>query len=262
MGKVAFAVAAHPDDTEFMLAGTLLLLGRAGYDLHYMNVGNGSCGTASMDRDEIVQVRTREAREAAAVLGATFHEPLVDDLQIYYTPQLVARLCAVVREVDPEIMLLQSPQDYMEDHMNAVRLGVTAAFCRGLRNFVTDPPTAGAQSDVALYHGQPHGLQDQLCRPVHPDLYVDISSVIAHKRQALACHASQKEWLDKSQGMDSYLKAMEDMSAETGAMSGRFTFAEGWRRHLHFGFCAEDFDPLGEALGDLVALENSKGDDR
>ena len=38
------------------------------------------------------------------------------------------------------IVLLQSPVDYMEDHVNASRLGVTAAFSRGIPNFVTDPP--------------------------------------------------------------------------------------------------------------------------
>jgi hypothetical protein len=31
-------------------------------------------------------------------------------------------------------------------------------------------------------------------------------------------------------------------------MSGRFEYAEGWRRHLHLGFCAADADPLSAAL--------------
>jgi hypothetical protein len=68
------------------------------------------------------------------------------------------------------------------------------------------------------------------------------------KRAALAAHRSQKEWLDKSQGMDSYLEAMEEMSLEVGRMSGRFVHAEGWRRHLHLGFSASDIDPLAESL--------------
>jgi len=32
-------------------------------------------------------------------------------------------------------------------------------------------------------------------------------------------------------------------------MSRRFRHAEGWRRHSHWGFCAEDADPLRDALG-------------
>ena len=43
--KTAIAIAAHPDDIEFYMAGTLLLLKRAGYEIHYMNVANGNCGS-------------------------------------------------------------------------------------------------------------------------------------------------------------------------------------------------------------------------
>jgi hypothetical protein len=35
-------------------------------------------------------------------------------------------------------------------------------------------------------------------------------------------------------------------------MSGRFAYAEGWTRHLHLGYCAEDADPLLEALPDSL----------
>jgi hypothetical protein len=72
------------------------------------------------------------------------------------------------------------------------------------------------------------------------------------KRAALACHASQKEWLDATQGMDSYLHAMETFSAEVGRMSGAFASAEGWRRHAHLGFCAEDDDPLRDLLDNVT----------
>jgi len=252
MPKATFAVAAHPDDVEFMMGGTLLLLGRAGYELHYMTVANGSCGSASVGAEEIVAIRSAEARAAAGVLGAAYHGPLVDDFQIHYTPALTARLCAIVREVEPEIVLIPSPADYMEDHVNVSRLMATAAFCRNMPNFPTDPPAEAVHSHVALYHAMPAGLRDQLRRPVQPDFCVDVAGVLDAKRAALACHASQKEWLDRTQGMDSYLAAMEALAAEVGRMSGRFSHAEGWQRHLHLGFGPEDFDPLCDALGEAV----------
>jgi hypothetical protein len=50
--------------------------------------------------------------------------------------------------------------------------------------------------------------------------------------------------------MDSYLVTMHDLMRSVGRLSGgRFEFAEGWRRHLHLGFCAVDADPLTAALG-------------
>jgi LmbE family N-acetylglucosaminyl deacetylase len=252
MAKRAFAVAAHPDDIEFHMAGTLILLGRAGYELHYLNIANGSCGTTQYDREEIIRIRRSEARAAAESIGAVYHESLVDDLEIFYEKALLARVSAVMREVAPEIVLTHSPVDYMEDHQNACRLAVTSAFCRGMPNFPTDPPVAPVSGDVTVYHAQPHSNLDPLRQVVVPDIFVDVESVLEQQRAMLACHHSQKDWLDESQGMDSYLLTMIDMSRQVGTLSGKLAFAEGWRRRLHFGFCSEDADPLTVALGDLV----------
>ena len=102
---------------------------------------------------------------------------------------------------------------------------------------------------TCLRHGrQPGDLEAGGRQPVEPDFYTDITSVLARKRALLACHASQKDWLDATQGMDAYLDDMEHMSREVGTMSGRFEFAEGWRRHSHLGFGPEDFDPLQDLL--------------
>jgi LmbE family N-acetylglucosaminyl deacetylase len=252
---VALAAAAHPDDIELMMAGTMLMLARVGCELHYINLCNGSMGTAEHDRETIIALRADEAREAARVLGATWHPPMVDDLDLYYDRSLPRRLGAIVRDVRPSIMLVQSPQDYMEDHMNASRVAVTAAFCRGMRNFITDPPRDPVQGEVTLYHALPWGLRDPLRRVIRAGQYVDIAPVLATKRAALAAHKSQKEWLDRSQGLDSYLTTIEDMAQQVGRMSGKFDYAEGWRRHLHLGFCTESADPLSALLGDSIIID-------
>ena len=248
MPKRAFAVAAHPDDIEFLMAGTVIRLAEAGYEIHYLAIASGSCGTMTLPVDEIVRIRRDEAMAAAASIGALYHESLVADIEIFYAKGLLAKVAAVMRQVAPEILLVQSPSDYMEDHQAAARLAVTAAFCRGMRNFPTDPPREPVEGNMAVYHAQPHGNRDPLRQMVRPDLFVDISNVLDRKRATLACHRSQKQWLDESQGMDSYLVAMEDFSREAGRMSGRFEYAEGWRRRLHLGFGPEDFDPLSAAL--------------
>jgi len=254
--RCAFAIAAHPDDVEFQMAGTLVLLGRAGYELHYMNIANGCCGTVEHSREEIIAIRRDEARAAAASIGAVYHESLVDDLAIFYEAGLLARVSAVMRAVAPEILLTQSPQDYMEDHQNAARLAVTAAFSRGMPNYVTDPPCVPVTHPVTVYHAQPHGNRDALRQPVKPELFVDVTDVMAIKTEMLACHASQRGWLDVSQGMDAYTQTMRTLCAEVGAMSGEFAYAEGWRRRSHYGFGQENADPLSKALGDL-ALANA-----
>jgi N-acetylglucosamine malate deacetylase 1 len=247
--KVAMAIGAHPDDIEFLMAGTLLLLRRAGYRTHYLNVASGSCGSSILSAAKIRATRRRESRAAASILGAIHHPSLVEDLEIYYERTILQRLAAVVREVNPSILLVPSPQDYMEDHTNTCRLAVTAAFVRGMRNFRTQPARSPVTGEVTVYHAMPHGLRDPLRRRVIPGLWVNTTMVREEKRNALAEHRSQQQWLETSQRMNLHLQTMESFARELGRMSGRFRFAEGWRRHLHYGFCAETADPLRAALG-------------
>jgi len=248
--KKAIAIAAHPDDIEFFMSGTLMLLRDVGYEVHYINLANGSCGSMEHDAKSIASIRRSEAQDAAASIGAVFHESICSALENFYEKPLLAKVASVVREVAPEILLTHSPSDYMEDHMNACRLAVTAAFCRGMPNFPVDPQRPPVDQKVTVYHAQPYGNHDPLRQTVHPDLFVNTTDVIDRKVQMLAHHKSQKEWLDRSQGMDSYLHTLRELDREVGSMSGVFQFAEGWRRHLHLGFCDENDDPLSDVLAD------------
>jgi N-acetylglucosamine malate deacetylase 1 len=251
---ICMAIGAHPDDIEFMMGGTLLLLRQAGWESHYFNLANGSCGSAVHSAARLRAIRRREAQAAARELGAVYHESFVDDLEIYYERPSLRRLAALLREVNPSILLVPSPQDYMEDHTNTCRLAVTAAFVRGMRNFRTTPARQPAEGDLTVYHAMPHGLRDPLRRRVIPGAFVNTGPVQAMKQAALARHHSQQHWLDASQNMNEYLQTMDGFARELGRMSRRFGHAEGWRRHLHYGFCASGADPLRDALGPLYLV--------
>ena len=250
----ALAIAAHPDDIEFMMAGTLLLLKERGWEIHYFNLSTGNCGSVRHGAATTRRLRLAEAKRAAKILGAHFHPPIADDLEIFYDLRLLRRVAAVIREVQPSIVLTHSPQDYMEDHTNTARLALTAAFARGMPNFATTPKHRAVAGDVTVYHAMPHGLRDGLRRKISAELFVNTMSVHATKLAALAEHRTQQDWLDVSQGMNSYLRSMEDASRAVGKMSRRFKHAEGWRRHSHPGFCAENADPLRAALGAQCVL--------
>lgn len=245
-----FAIAAHPDDIEIVMAGTLSLLKDAGFDVHYMNVANGCCGSTVYGRDELIAMRREEALEACRIAGFTFHDSLVNDMEVMYDKPTLFRLSAIVREVRPTIVLTHSPFDYMEDHTNTCRLATTAAFARCMPNFPCEPAKPAYFEDVTVYHAQPHGNCDPLYGPVLPKLFIDVGSKMDLKTEMLAAHKSQKLWLDQSQGMDSYLHTMQEMMRAVGRLSGgRVEYAEGWRKHLHLGFSAADCDPLAETLG-------------
>jgi len=250
--KTALAIAAHPDDIEFMMAGTLLLLKNAGYEIHYMNLASGSCGSVEYDVATTRKVRLGEAQAAAEILGAYFHPPLCDDLEIMYDLKTLRQLAGIIREVQPTVLLTHSPADYMEDHTNTCRLAVTAAFARGMPNFETTPSHPTENYACTVYHAMPHGLRDALRRKVMAGAFVNTAAVQAAKMEALKAHQSQQHWLDASQKMNSYLQTMEDISLEVGRMSQQFLHAEGWRRHLHYGFCSPEADPLQDLGKDYL----------
>jgi len=249
MNRTAIAIAAHPDDIEFHMAGTLLQLRRAGWEIHCFNLSSGSLGSTVMTKAKTRKVRRGEAREAARLMGAGWHPPISHDLEIAYTVANVRRVAAVIREVNPGVVLTHPPVDYMEDHTETCRLAVTAAFAKGFPNYRTTPPRVPAEGEVTLYHCMPHMLSDTYGRRVYPEAWVDVTGVMEEKTAALAAHQSQKQWLDETQGMDSYLKIMQGFCETMGKESGKFRWAEGWRRHLHAGYCREGADPLRDALG-------------
>jgi LmbE family N-acetylglucosaminyl deacetylase len=246
------AAVAHPDDIEFLFAGTLLLLQEAGCSLHMWNLADGSCGSLDRSAADTAQLRAEEAKRAAALAKAQIHPALFPDLGVFYDKPSLAAVSAKVREIHPQIILTHSPSDYMEDHQNVCRLITTAAFSRGMSNYRTNPEVAPYSEPVRIYHAPPHGLRDQLCEPFQSDYLCEIASVLDRKREMLSCHRSQFAWLEGSQGMNSPVAEMEQLCREIAGWGDGLESAEAWRRHSHLGFCAPDFDPLPELLGNYL----------
>ncbi len=245
----ALALAAHPDDIEFVMAGTLLQLRDQGWEIHCCNLSTGNMGSTAMTAAQTARTRRAEAQAAAKLMDAKWHAPIGDDLAIFYTEENIRRVCAIVRDARPRVILTHALADYMEDHMITARIAVTAAFARGVPNYRSLPTRKPCLDACVIYHAMPHGQRTPTRVRVFPEGFVDTADVHARKRAALACHASQKEWLDKTQGMDSYLKTMDGFSLALGRQSRRFKHAEGWVRHLHYGFSDEADNPLRDALG-------------
>ena len=252
--QVVFAVGAHPDDVEFNMAGALSLLAKAGWEPHMMNVSRSNLDSNELSEPEITHIRRQEAENSAAVIGAVYHPPIADDLMIFYEDRLLRRMAAVVREIRPTIVLLPSLNDYMEDHTNTARLVITACFSRAMKHYRTDPPHELTDQDVYLYHAQPHLNRDGMRNLVVPELFVNVTDAMETKLAMLGCHESQRQWLDETQGLDDYLESMRQSGAEVAGLCGQpgWEYAEGFRRHSHVGFAAQDGDPLADALGDAV----------
>ncbi len=246
--KTVLSFGAHPDDAEFMCAGTLALLHKRGWQVHIATMTPGDCGTVEHSREQISKIRKAEAAEAAAVLDGTYHCLECGDAFIMYDRPTLLKAIELVRKVRPTIVLTLSPSDYMVDHETASKLAQTACFCCGVVNIQT-PGAQPFEPVPYLYYADPIEGKDKFGAEVRPGLVVDITGVMEIKERMLCCHRSQRNWLLKHHGMDDYLLMMRAFAEKRGSLIGT-VFAEGFRQHLGHAYPQDDL--LEAELGKLA----------
>lgn len=248
MSDVILSVLAHPDDAEFLCAGTLFRLAREhGWHVHIASMTPGDCGSAQHGPEEIARIRRQEGTRAAALLGAAYHCLEERDLLIFYQERPLESITRLLRTMRPRIVLTHSPADYMLDHEMTSTLVRAAVFGAPAPNFLAHYGHPPALAHIPyLYYCDPIEGKDSLGRPLEPAFRVDISSVIEAKAEMLAAHASQRDWLLKHHGMDQYVQSMRDWCAIRGREAG-VAFAEGFRQHLGHSYPQDNL--LGQLLG-------------
>jgi LmbE family N-acetylglucosaminyl deacetylase len=245
------ALFAHPDDAEFLCAGTLAHLADRGARIHITTMTGGDCGSTVLPPDKIARVRQREAARAAKLIGATYSCMKEKDLLVFYDSPTLRKVMELLRQVSADLVFTHSPSDYMVDHETTSRLAQSACFGGMIGNFKTGrrSPAKPLRRIPHLYYAQPFGGRNILGEEINPGLCVDISSTIERKEKMLACHESQRAFLRAQQEIQDTIGALREMARQAGERSG-FGWAEGFRQHLGQGFPQDDV--LANLLGDLV----------
>ena len=120
------------------------------------------------------------------------------------------------------------------------------------------PPYSGVQDPAPACERIPHlyyvdaieGV-DYFGAPQPYDFLVDTSSVFATKREMLACHESQRNWLLRQHGIDEYLEAQSRWSRKRGEQLG-VEHAEAFRQHRGHPYPHDNLlhSLLGESASD------------
>jgi LmbE family N-acetylglucosaminyl deacetylase len=239
---------AHPDDIEFLCAGTLRLLVEREWELRCVTLSGGDMGAARSTREAVREVRLGEAENAARILGGSYAWAGLNDLSIYYCPEQLAKVTDALRRFAPDLVVTHSPDCYLLDHEETSRLVRTACFVAGAPLF-PGPTRATGHGVPALYYADALDGKDKFGRPVVGDFWIDVTSVFDVRQQALACHASQREWLSSHHGADDYLETNARFALEQGERCG-VRYAEGFRQHLGHGYPQSNV--LGEALAGFL----------
>jgi LmbE family N-acetylglucosaminyl deacetylase len=188
------AVFAHPDDETYRCGGTLALLAQRGVRVHVLTATRGqagSCGDPPLcSRDELPTVRERELQGACAALGI---EPprLLDyqDGQLIEADRetIIAEILAVMREVQPQVVLTFGP-DGLSGHPDHIVIGQYAAEAFQRAEDVAALYTVAVPQSLATMLGmtQIHAVPDETIA-----LTVDVMPVWEQKLAAIRSHATQ-----------------------------------------------------------------------
>ena len=235
---VVLAALAHPDDAELLCGGTLARLAERGWTVCVVTASAGDCGSMDQDSATIAARRLGEAQAAAAVLGGT-HECLGErDARVFLSERPVSALVAVLRRVQPAIVITHALSDYMIDHEQMALIVRAATFIASAPNYPTGQPQQIAAVPY-LYHTDPVGLHDNHGAEVAVTTVIDISSVLEKKRRALLCHESQMSWLRQAHGVADPTAEMVAWAARRGAHIGS-TAAEGFSQHRGHAYPTDD----------------------
>lgn len=252
MEKTVLALFAHPDDAEILCSGTLSLLSKAGWHVHIATMTPGDKGTTRHSRDEISRIRKEEAARSAEYIGARYHCLEEEDLYILYTRESIDKTTSLMRKVKPLMVITSPPRDYMVDHEITSKIVRSACFATGIKNM--DCPEKPFGPTPHLYYSDPIEGVDIYGQKISPNIYVDVSSEMELREKMLACHESQRSWLQSHHQMDEYIQAMKDFSAQRGKECG-CRYAEGFIQHAGHGYPRQDI--LSETLSEHIMSPKS-----
>ncbi len=189
-------IAAHPDDIEFGVAGSVARWAAEGAHVTYCIITDGSAGSNEPDVDlvELVRRRQEEQRAAAAVVGVHDVRFLgYTDGVLQPTLELRRALTQLIRETRPYRVVCQDPTTYYvgdgyinhPDHRAAGEAALYAVF--------PSAETRPIFSDLPMEGFAPHHVSEVYLTlaPDASNLVVDISDTMERKIEALLCHRSQ-----------------------------------------------------------------------
>jgi 4-oxalomesaconate hydratase len=190
--SATLVISAHAADFVWRAGGAVALAAARGEPVTVVCLSYGERGEsasawrAGKTLDEIKALRRAEAESAAAVLGARIEFLDAGDYPLRETDELLDRLVAIFREVNPAVVLTHALADpYNGDHPAAGQLALKARVLAQAPG-VPGPGEVIGAPPVFLF--EPH--QPEMCG-FKPEVLLDITPVFETKRKAMECMAAQ-----------------------------------------------------------------------
>jgi LmbE family N-acetylglucosaminyl deacetylase len=188
-------IMAHPDDPDFICAGTVAQMTRQGIEVTYMILTNGDKGNHNPEitRNQLIAFRKIEQRNAAAACGVK--EVLFmgeEDGFLRPTRAIRQRVTREIRRIKPQLIICQDPDRYLvgdsyinhPDHRNAGLVALEAIFP------AADNPMFYPEMADEGY--APHKVSQLYVHgPNDANVKIDVTDAVEAKIEAILCHKTQ-----------------------------------------------------------------------
>jgi len=223
-------IAAHPDDAELAVGGTIIHHVSLGKTVGVVDLTRGEMGTRGTS-----ELREQEAAKAAGILGLTTRENLgLKDMFFQNSPPDQLKVVRAIRKYQPQIVITSAITDRHPDHGRASQLVSDACFIAGLRKVNTQ--LEGSDQKEWRPEVVYHYIQD---RYIKPDFVMDISAYWDTKMEAIKAFESQF-YNPESEEPETYISSPEFLdrlksrAIELGRSIG-VQYAEGFTTERFLG---------------------------
>jgi LmbE family N-acetylglucosaminyl deacetylase len=168
-------IAAHPDDIAHGMGGTAWLL-KDKYQLNVLCLTKGERGLSREVSEETASIREKEEAAACKLLGANLTFLGLIDGEVFAGREICERVAEILKELDPIAVFAQWPVN-VPDHTAAFTIAMKACSLAGIYH----------TTEFYMLENGVGGQTNQF----EPDMYVDISDVVEHKKDLIRCHACQ-----------------------------------------------------------------------
>ncbi|MGM9335493.1 PIG-L deacetylase family protein [Streptomyces murinus] len=198
-------VAAHPDDIEFCVSGTVMRWIADGTRVTYCIVTDGDAGgyDERLPRQAMADLRRAEQVHSAKLSGVHDVRFLgYRDSFVEPSAELRRDLCRVIRQVRPQRAIIPSPEinwkrvaDLHPDHRAVGDAALRAVYPEARNPF--------AHPELLKSEGLEPWIAPELWLMTGPtpDAYIDVTTVFERKVEALRIHTSQTAHFDDLAGL-------------------------------------------------------------
>jgi LmbE family N-acetylglucosaminyl deacetylase len=220
-------VGAHPDDIETFAGGTAARYAAEGHKVFFCVSTNGNVGSSTLSTKAIAAVRHKEAKQAAAVIGAELIWLNFDDEFLFDTRESRHAFIEAFRVADPDVVFCHWVEDYNPDHSISGRIVDDCIHMAKVPLIKTKHGSSGKKIPPVYFLDTPAGVN------FVPEVYVDITSTFKTKVQMLSEHKSQSSWMKDLFGYD--IMEFLEIPAKFRGLQAGCPMAEAFRPSYRWG---------------------------